>query len=88
MTQRSFTANDVRLRKDLEETQQARISDALDVQMQEHMYAQRLHEQATQVILESQHELVQQFQANFEQYKQREKEEPRAVVYVRASGTE
>ena len=37
--------------------------------------AQNLHEQATKTMLESQHEMVQQFQANFEQHKQRPKDE-------------
>ena len=80
IAQGSFTANDVRLRKELEETQQARISDALDVHFQEQRCAQNLQEQATKAILESQHEMVQQFQANFQQYKQRPKDEHRSVV--------
>ena len=80
IAQGSFTANDVRLRKELEETQQARISDALDVHLQEQRCAQNLQEQATKAILESQHEMVQQFQANFQQYKQRPKDEHRSVV--------
>ena len=51
-------------REQSEESQQARITDALDVQRQESQYAQRLQEQATKAMLESQQEMVQQFQAN------------------------
>ena len=80
IAQGSFAANDVRLRKELEETQQARIPEALDVHLQEQRYAQNLQEQATKAILGSQHEMVQQFQANFQQYRQRPKDEHRSVV--------
>ena len=78
--QRHYTTNDARLRRELEESQQARISDALDVQLRENAYAQRLQEEASRAMLESQHELVQQFQSNFEQYRLRTQEEHRATV--------
>ena len=44
------------------------------------MLAQRLQEQAASAIHESQHELVQQFQANFEQYRLRTREEHMVTV--------
>ena len=53
---------------------------ALDVQMQENMLAQKLQEEASSAIHESQHELIQQFQANFEQYRLRTQEEHMVTV--------
>ena len=79
-SQRAYTASDARLRKELEELQQSRVSDALDVQMRENAYAQRLQEEDSNAIQESQQELVQQFQANFEQYRHRAQEEHRVTV--------
>ena len=81
--QRHYTTTDARLRKELEESQQARISDALDVQLRESAYAHRLQEEASRAMLESQQELVQQFQSNFEQHRLRTQEEHRATVLER-----
>ena len=81
-SQRTYTASDSRLRKELEELQQSRVTDALDVQMRENAFAQRLQEEASNAnaTQESQQELVQQFQANFEQYRLRAREEHRVTV--------
>ena len=79
-SQRTYTASDARLRKELEELQQSRVTDALDVQMRENAFAQRLQEEASNAMQESQQELVQQFQASFEQYRLRVREEHRVTV--------
>ena len=79
-SQRTYTASDARLRKELEELQQSKVTDALDVQMRENAFAQRLQEEASNAMKESQQELVQQFQANFEQYRLRAHEEHREAV--------
>ena len=62
-SQRTYAASDARLRKELQELENAKITYALDVQMQENMLAQKLQEEASSAIQESQHELIQQFQA-------------------------
>ena len=79
-SQRTYAASDDRLRRELQELENSKITYALDVQMQENMLAQRLQEQAASAIQESQHELVQQFQANFEQHRLRTREEHMVTV--------
>ena len=79
-SQRTYAASDARLRRELQELENAKITYALDVQMQENMLAQKLQEEASSAMQESQHELVQQFQANFEQYRLRTQEEHMVTV--------
>ena len=80
VSQRTYAASDDRLRRELQELENSKITYALDVQMQENMLAQKLQEEASSAIHESQHELIQQFQANFEQYRLRTQEEHRVTV--------
>ena len=80
VSQRTYAASDDRLRRELQELENSKITYALDVQMQENMLAQKLQEEASSAIHESQHELIQQFQANFEQYRLRNQEEHRVTV--------
>ena len=80
VSQRTYAASDDRLRRELQELENSKIAYALDVQMQENMLAQKLQEEASSAIQESQHELIQQFQANFEQYRLRTQEEHRVTV--------
>ena len=79
-SQRTYAASDDRLRRELQELENSKITYALDVQMQENTLAQRLQEEASSAIHESQHELIQQFQANFEQYRLRTQEEHMVTV--------
>ena len=79
-SQRTYAASDARLRRELQELENSKITYALDVQMQENMLAQKLQEEASSAIQESQHELIQQFQANFEQYRLRTQEEHMVTV--------
>ena len=79
-SQRTYAASDDRLRRQLQELENSKITYALDVQMQENMLAQKLQEEASSAIQESQHELIQQFQANFEQHRLRTQEEHMVTV--------
>ena len=62
------------------------ISDALDDQLHNHMFAQIMQEQAAHAVLVSQQDMVQQLRNNFEQYKQRNKDEHRVVVEYSTRG--
>ena len=81
VVQRRYAERDDSLRKELEEAQRSKVEYALDAQLQEQRLAQNLQVQATNTILESQAEMVQQFQANFELFKERQAAEHRSVVY-------
>eukprot|EP00439_Symbiodinium_sp_Y106_P047239 s1057_g6.t1 len=71
---------DNRLREELAELHQKRVSDALDLQLEESRLAQNLQEQANQHVQNSQEVMLEQFQAHFQVYKDRQREERSAIV--------
>ena len=71
---------DNRLREELAELHQKRVSDALDLQLEESRFAQNLQEQANQHFQNSQEVTLEQFQAHFQVYKDRQREEHSAIV--------